>query len=120
MDVPHVKPFWFDLENNDFDGKLDIIYNQMVLHHVNNVEIILKKFHSLLNQGGLLAISDLYPEDGSFHGPDVKVHFGIDPVVLIESLKIKGFNHAEYKTCFVIKRPTGLEYPVFLITALKK
>jgi len=119
LDATHVKPFWFDLEYNDIDGKFDIIYNQMVLHHVNNVETILKKFHSLLNQGGLLAIADLYPEDGSFHGPDVKVHFGFDPVVLIESLKKKGFNHVEYKTCFIIKRPTGLEYPVFLLTALK-
>ncbi len=117
LNATHVKPLWFDLEHSDYDGKFDIIYNQMVLHHVNNIEKMLGKFYSLLNPGGYLAIADLYPEDGSFHGPDVKVHLGFDPVVLIETLRKKGFSHAEYKTCFVIKRPTGLEYPVFLLTA---
>ncbi len=29
---------------------------------------ILEKFHDLLNPSGYLAIADLYPEDGSFHG----------------------------------------------------
>jgi 2-polyprenyl-3-methyl-5-hydroxy-6-metoxy-1,4-benzoquinol methylase len=116
----HIKPLWFNLEHNDFDGKFDIIYNQMVLHHVNDIDTILNKFNALLNPGGLLAIADLYPEDGSFHGPDVKVHLGFDPAMLIETLKQKGFNHSENKTCFVIKRPTtGREYPVFLLVAEK-
>jgi tRNA (cmo5U34)-methyltransferase len=113
----HVMPLWFDLEHNDFDGKFDIVYNQMVLHHVNNIEMILEKFYSLLNPGGYLAIADLYSEDGSFHGTDVNVHPGFDPYVLAESLKQKGFNHSESKTCFVIKRPAGAEYPVFLLVA---
>jgi ubiquinone/menaquinone biosynthesis C-methylase UbiE len=115
----HIKPLWFDLEHGDFNGSFDMIYNQMVLHHVNDIDIILNKFNTLLNPGGLLAIADLYPEDGSFHGPDVKVHLGFDPAMLLETLKQKGFHHAEYKTCFVIKRPTGREYPVFLVTAEK-
>jgi tRNA (cmo5U34)-methyltransferase len=115
----HVKPLWYDLEHNDFDGKFDIIYNQMVLHHVNNIEVILGKFYSLLNPGGLLAIADLFTEDGSFHGPGVKVHLGFDPDLLIVTLKSSGFHHASYKTCFVIKRPAGLEYPVFLMVAKK-
>jgi tRNA (cmo5U34)-methyltransferase len=116
----HIKPIWFDLEHNDYKEKFDIIYSQMVLHHVNDIELILDKFHSMLNSGGILAIADLFTEDGSFHGPDVKVHLGFDPDRLIENLKIKGFNHGEYKTCFIIKRPDDLEYPVFLLTAIKK
>jgi ubiquinone/menaquinone biosynthesis C-methylase UbiE len=115
----HIKPLWFDLEYQDFDGKFDIIYNQMVLHHVNNIDKILEKFYSLLNPGGLLAIADLYTEDGSFHGPEVKVHQGFDPFSLIENLKQKGFNHSEYQTCFDIKRSTGRKYPVFLLTVSK-
>jgi tRNA (cmo5U34)-methyltransferase len=115
----HIKPLWLDLEKQDFEGKFDIIYSQMVMHHVNNMDLILNKFNTLLHPGGILAIADLYPEDGSFHGPDAKVHQGFDPVELIKTLKEKGFNHAEYKTCFVIKRPTGLEYLVFLLTMVK-
>jgi len=70
----HIKPVWFDFEHNDYHQKFDIIYNQMVLHHVNEVESMLINFYSHLKPGGYLAIADLFPEDGSFHGMDVKVH----------------------------------------------
>jgi 2-polyprenyl-3-methyl-5-hydroxy-6-metoxy-1,4-benzoquinol methylase len=115
----HIKPLWFDLEHKDFGGKFDMIFNQMVLHHVNNVEAILKTFYSLLNPGGYLAVADLYKEDGSFHGPEVKVHLGFDPDKIIEILKHIGFKTMEYKTCFEIKRESGQKFPVFLLVAQK-
>jgi tRNA (cmo5U34)-methyltransferase len=74
-----LKPVLFDLEHQDFKAhKFDIIFNQMVLHHVNDVKAILKKFYSLLSPGGFLAIADLYSEDGSFHGIEANVHCGFD------------------------------------------
>jgi tRNA (cmo5U34)-methyltransferase len=115
----HIKPIWYDLEHQDYTEKFDIIYNQMVLHHVNNIEVMLHKFHELLNPGGYLAIADLYAEDGSFHGPEVKVHWGFDPDKLSEILKLIGFSHVEYKTCFEIKRESGKIFPVFLLVAKK-
>jgi 2-polyprenyl-3-methyl-5-hydroxy-6-metoxy-1,4-benzoquinol methylase len=115
----HIRPVWIDLEYNDFNEKFDVIYCQMVLHHVDNTEVILDKFQTMLNPGGILAIADLYTEDGSFHGPEVKVHFGFDPDELIGKLNQLGFHHGEYKTCFVVKRPNGFEYPVFLLTSEK-
>lgn len=115
----HILPIWFDLEHKDFDGNFDIIYNQMVLHHVNDYEAIIYTFHSMLNPGGYLAIADLYPEDGSFHGPEVKVHWGFDPEKLTEILAIAGFKNIEYHTCFEVKRESGAKYPVFLLVAKK-
>ncbi|NVN95637.1 MAG: methyltransferase domain-containing protein [Bacteroidetes bacterium] len=115
----HIFPLWFDLEHNDFEGKFDIVYNQMVLHHVKDIEFILKKFYTMLNQGGYLAIADLYPEDGSFHGVDVDVHLGFDPENISKILKRIGFIEIEYKTCFQIKRDNGKVYSIFLLTAKK-
>ncbi|HZL09352.1 MAG TPA: methyltransferase domain-containing protein [Prolixibacteraceae bacterium] len=115
----HIVPVWFDLEHKDFDGRFDIIYNQMVLHHVNEYEAIIHSFYSLLNPDGYLAIADLYTEDGSFHGPDVKVHLGFDPAKLREILNDAGFKNIEYKTCFEVKRESGMTYPVFLLVAQK-
>lgn len=115
----HIKPLWFDLEHTPFNEKFDIIYNQMVLHHVNEVEAIFKTFHSLLNADGYLVIADLFPEDGSFHGPDVKVHWGFDPELLSKSLKVIGFGNIEFKTCFTMKRPNEREYPIFILVAQK-
>lgn len=115
----HIQPIWFDLEHKDYDDRFDIIYNQMVLHHVNDYEAIIYTFHTMLNPGGYLAIADLYPEDGSFHGPDVKVHLGFDPEKLTEIFRNAGFKNIEYKTCFEVKRESGLKYPVFLLVAQK-
>jgi 2-polyprenyl-3-methyl-5-hydroxy-6-metoxy-1,4-benzoquinol methylase len=115
----HIKSVWFDLENNDFDEKFDIIYCQMVLHHVVNVDKILNTFYSMLNPLGILAIADLYTEDGSFHGPEVNVHHGFDPEALSKSLQKKGFNEPGVKTCYVVTRPNGIDYPIFLLTAVK-
>jgi len=115
----HILPIWFDLEHKDYDDRFDIIYNQMVLHHVNDYEALIYTFFSMLNPGGYLAIADLYSEDGSFHGPDVKVHLGFDPEKLSGILTIAGFKNIEYHTCFEVKRESGAKYPVFLLVARK-
>lgn len=115
----HIVPLWFDLEHKNYDGKFDLIYNQMVLHHVIDYKTIISTFFSLLNPGGYLAIADLYPEDGSFHGVDVKVHLGFDPEELTEIAFKAGFQNIEYKTCYEVKRDTGKKYPVFLLVAKK-
>jgi len=118
-EAAHIKPLCFDLEHNNYPEKFDIVYNQMVLHHVNDVEVILHKFYDMLNNGGYLAIADLYPEDGSFHGPDFIVHLGFDPNTLAKYLKKIGFSNIEYKTCFEIKRKPNKNFPVFLLVAKK-
>ena len=115
----HIVPLWFDLEHGKYDGKFDIIYNQMVLHHVADFETILSTFYSLLNPGGYLAIADLFPEDGSFHGIDVKVHLGFDPENLATMLRHIGFKNIEHKTCFELKRELGITYPIFLLVGQK-
>lgn len=115
----HIFPICFDLERKNYDGNFDIIYNQMVLHHVGDYESMIGTFYSMLNPEGYLAIADLYPEDGSFHGPDVQVHLGFDPENLVEMLKQVGFKDIEYKTCFKVTRESGLKYPVFLLVAQK-
>lgn len=115
----HIHPIWLDLEHTYFDDKFDLIYNQMVMHHVNGVDGMIHKFYDLLNPDGYLAIADLYPEDGSFHGTDVKVHLGFDPEGLTVILKKAGFKTISYKTCFEIKRESGVNYPIFLLVAQK-
>jgi 2-polyprenyl-3-methyl-5-hydroxy-6-metoxy-1,4-benzoquinol methylase len=119
FDTSHLSPLVFDLEHDEYKGSFDIIFNQMVLHHVADVQGILGKFHSLLNPGGFLAIADLYPEDGSFHDPGVQVHTGFDPELLGDLLGGMGFRNISSKPCFVVKRDTGTEYPVFLMVAQK-
>lgn len=115
----HIRPVLFDLEKEDFNESFDIIYNQMVFHHINDLDKMIDKFKTMLNKDGVLVIADLYPEDGSFHGADVKVHPGFDPEMMSSLITGKGFQNITYKPCFVIKRD-GREYPVFIMKAEKR
>jgi len=115
----HFKALCVDLEHVDHKKKYDLIYSQMVLHHVVDVESMLKKFYTFLNPGGTLAIADLYTEDGSFHGSEVKVHWGFDPEDLKQNESALGFKEIEFKTCFEMKRESGRIYPIFLLVAKK-
>jgi len=113
---------FFDLEHSDLNcDKFDLIFTQMVLHHVYDIENIISKFHTMLSPGGYLAIADLYKEDGSFHGEGFNGHLGFDPDSLAGILQKKQFNNISHKECFVIKRNVSesetRDFPVFLITA---
>lgn len=114
----NLKPLFWDLVQNDFDsGKFDCIFSQMVLHHLPDVEAILNKWRKMLKPGGYLAIADLFSEDGTFHNADANVHWGFDPEKLSDTLRLTGFKDIKHKTCFVIKRNNGRNYPVFLLIA---
>ncbi len=115
----------FDLEHNDLQGEnFDLIYTQMVLHHVTNVQSIFRRFSGLLNPGGYLAIADLYEEDGSFHGDGFTGHNGFDPVKLAEELSELGFTDISERKCYVINRKISDNqtklFDVFLLTARKE
>jgi ubiquinone/menaquinone biosynthesis C-methylase UbiE len=118
----NLKALNFDLEhNNHYPGKFDLIFTQMVLHHVSDIENIISKFHALLNPGGFLAIADLYPEDGSFHGEGFSGHPGFDPDNLSALLKTNGFADSTSKTCYVINRKISeteqKQFDVFLMVS---
>lgn len=118
--VNNLEPILFDLEKSEYSArKFDCIFTQMVMHHVADIDTVIKRLGSMINPGGYIAISDLYPEDGSFHGPEVKVHSGIDPDKLTETLKGVGFKDIEYKQCFEITRDSGKKYPIFLLVGKK-
>jgi tRNA (cmo5U34)-methyltransferase len=119
----HLKPLLIDLEKEDFPGVFDMIYSQMVFHHVNHVPSLLSKFNRMLRTGGFIAVADLYSEDGSFHGEGFGGHNGFDPAGLASLLRDSGFDRMEYQPCYTIrkKQESGVEkeYPVFLMTAVK-
>lgn len=115
----NLKPLLFDLtkeayEKSSFDG----IFSQMALHHVSDVDAIFKRFHSMLNSGGFLAIADLYTEDGSFHGEGFDGHNGFDVLELEAKMKQAGFTNVQTETCFTMPKGTK-NYPLFLMIAIK-
>jgi len=116
-------PVKFDLEHELPEQKFDLIFSQMVLHHIADVQSIFGKFFNMILPGGYLAIADLYSEDGSFHGEGFDGHLGFDPEKLKVMLLGIGFKNIEYELCYTVVRQSAdgatLSFPIFLITALK-
>lgn len=119
--LTNMKAHCLDLEKEDFPVVCDLIYTQMVMHHVVNLDAMFRKFHAMLKPGGYLAMADLYTEDGSFHDDSFFGHQGFEIDALTKVLADCGFSAFNHQTSFIIRKPKGdggvREYPVFLLTA---
>ncbi|HEX2974387.1 MAG TPA: class I SAM-dependent methyltransferase [Bacteroidales bacterium] len=124
--VTNLKALNFDLEKNNWTGnRFDLIFSQMVLHHVSDTESIIVKLSKMIKQGGYIALADLYTENGSFHGKAFTGHKGFDPSDIGRILTRNGFENPEHRTVYSIKKTTEdntiKDFDVFLLTArLKK
>ena len=123
-DNPNLESMKLDLTRQHLENrKFNIIFTQMTLHHVMDIDGILSEFYSLLESDGYLCIADLDKEDGSFHGKEVTdVHHGFDRDKLAEQVKKAGFKDISFTTAFTMNR--DMEYgkksfPIFLMTAQK-
>lgn len=108
-----------NLESTDIKDKFDGIISSMTMHHVKDIGAMFVKFYDLLNDGGVIAISDLDLEDGSFHTEDTGVyHFGFERDSIMSAANQAGFREVEIIDASVVYKPHG-NYPVFLLTAKK-
>ncbi len=110
-----------DLTTDPLDGTFDVVWSLMALHHVQDVDALLRSVAGLLVNGGRLAIGDLDEDpDGAYHAEKVDFHghHGFDRQHLAEQLGNAGFAEVRYVDATTIlkgDRPFG----VFLCTATK-
>lgn len=108
-----------DLAQTELPTSFDGIMSSMTLHHIQDIDAMLGKLLSNLNEGGFLAIADLDTEDGSFHKEDTGVHHcGFDREVLEARVRQAGFVDVETRDASIVSKPYG-QYNVFLLTASK-
>ena len=123
--INNMAPYHLDiLSGNAIDMKFDVIYNSMVLHHIQDTEGIIKTFYELLNKDGYLCIVDLDEEDGSFHKkyPDYDGHNGFNQEDLKSILIDAGFKDIESNTFFYGEKnieDQKVNYSLFLMKARK-
>ncbi|WP_263486814.1 class I SAM-dependent methyltransferase [Clostridium estertheticum] len=104
--------------------KFDVVYNSMVLHHIQDTEAMIKTFYELLNKDGYLCVVDLDKEDGSFHKKyqDFDGHNGFIQDDLKNILIGAGFKDIEANTVFYgekIIEDQKINYSLFLMKARK-
>jgi ubiquinone/menaquinone biosynthesis C-methylase UbiE len=121
--ISNLYPVLCNLEKEDYHTlPFDLIFSQMVFHHIGDIEKLVNKLFMLLKEEGNLVIVDLYREDGSFHGKDFGGHNGFDPGDLKMILENAGFKMVNYEPCYVIKKEQddGIhEYPIFIMIGEK-
>lgn len=102
-----VFPVLIDLTQESYtQEKFDLIFTSMTLHHILDIENIIKIFYDLLNENGILCIIDLDKEDGSFHinEKNFKGHNGFEHREIEDTLKIVGFSNIKSETFFQGKK----------------
>ena len=110
-----------DLTTDPLDGAYDVVWSSMALHHVQDLDGLLRSVAELLVKGGQLAIADLDEDrDGAFHADKVDFdgHHGFDRQRLAEQLADAGFGDVRFVDATTILKGDR-EFGVFLCTATK-
>jgi ubiquinone/menaquinone biosynthesis C-methylase UbiE len=110
-----------DLTTDPLDGAYDVAWSSMALHHVQDLDGLLRSVAGLLVNGGQLAIADLDKDlDGAYHAEEVDFdgHHGFDRHRLAEQLARAGFPEVSFVDATSILKGDR-EFGVFLCTATK-
>jgi SAM-dependent methyltransferase len=110
-----------DLTTDRLDGAYDVMWSSMALHHVQNLDGLLRSVAGLLVHGGRLLIADLDEDpDGDFHADKVDFdgHHGFNRQRLAEQLSGAGFGDVSFIDATTILK-NDREFGVFLCTATK-
>jgi SAM-dependent methyltransferase len=108
-----------DLTTDRLEGVYDLAWTSMALHHVRNLDELLRSVSRLLVPGGRLLIADLDEDrDGAFHTGivDFDGHHGFDRQRLTEQLTGAGFGDVTFVDVTTILK-NDREFGVFLCTA---
>ncbi|MBD0323860.1 MAG: class I SAM-dependent methyltransferase [Aldersonia sp.] len=102
------------------DEQFDLIVTVMTLHHIPDLDAVLKGFATLLPAGGHLCIVDLQSEDGSFHSndPNFEGHHGFEQDSLTARLRAAGFSVPAWQHIHQIDK-NGVTYPLFLAVSAR-
>ena len=110
-----------DLTTDSLDGTYDVAWSSMALHHVQDLDALLRSLAGLLVTGGHVAIADLDEDpEGAFHAEkaDFAGHHGFDRDRLAEQLAHAGFADVAFVDATTILKGDR-EFGVFLCTATK-
>lgn len=120
----NVKTLFSDFVVDDVLAKqFDLIVSMLVLHHVEDLDLLLKKLAHSLNDGGLFCWIDLDEEDGSFHSDNTGIHhFGFRKERVETLFRNNGFKTEFYSLDveYTREREEGiLRFPMFIAIGRK-
>jgi 2-polyprenyl-3-methyl-5-hydroxy-6-metoxy-1,4-benzoquinol methylase len=126
QNLANVRTQHLDLDRGDtLTGTFDLIASSMTLHHIQDVDRLLRQFHNVIAPAGHLCIADLDLDDGQFHDNNQGVfHPGFERATLRQAFADAGFDNIRDTTAAEITKPTlhgaPRRFTVFLMTGMKK
>ena len=123
--ITNIFPIKINLTKEEYNEKYDVIYTSLTLHHIVDIENMIKVFYSMLNKNGILIIIDLDKEDGSFHmdTKDFIGHNGFEHEHIENILKQVGMTNIKSETFFHSEKnlkDKRIPYSLFYTIGYKK
>lgn len=125
QELDNVRLNLVDIEKGDMlSGAYHLVASSMTLHHIKEIQPLLKQFHQILLPFGIVAIADLDLDDGKFHeDPTGVFHDGFGRDKLRQEFLDAGFTNIKVLTAAKIAKPiadgTLKEFSVFLMIGMK-
>lgn len=110
-----------DLTTDRLEGIYDVVWSSMAMHHVEDLDGLLRSVADLLVDGGRLCIADLDEDpDGAYHADvvDFAGHHGFSRPRLAEQVTRAGFTDVGFTDATSILKHDR-EFGVFLCTATR-
>jgi len=125
LNLKNINSYSYDLVENSLDEKYNIIYSSMALHHIVDIDRILKRFYNMINSNGTLCIVDLNEDDGRFHKSEVGFtgHNGFSQEWMKSILEANKFTNVKSQTFYKSSKVIDdeeIEYSLFIMTADKR
>lgn len=125
MGITNIEYHKLDIGEQAVPGSnYDFIFSNMTFHHIEDGDALLKKLYGALAIGGVLALTDLDSEDGSFHGDMPGVyHLGFKRGDVVSAFERAGLGNCSVEDVHVVEKPgeNGVTrcYQMFLVTGRK-
>ncbi|HWP95682.1 MAG TPA: class I SAM-dependent methyltransferase [Syntrophomonadaceae bacterium] len=125
QNLANVSTHHLDVEQGqNLKGFYDLVVSSMTLHHIQEIQPLIRQFYDVLLPNGYLCIADLDSDDGKFHESNEGVfHFGFDRDMMCRFFEEAGFEGIEVGTAAEILKPVAGEggrlFTVFLIRGRK-
>jgi ubiquinone/menaquinone biosynthesis C-methylase UbiE len=123
--LANVTTLALDLERHPAPSlSFDLVVSTLTMHHITDVEKVLRILCGFLRPGGHLAIADLDPDDGEFHAEPAGVaHHGFERESFRRLLTECGLVDVVVETANRLEKPVDgkgvREFSVFLATGRK-
>lgn len=108
------------------DAQYEMIVVSMAMHHIADLDRVLRAVYELTEPGGMLCLADLDLEPGTFHTREAAEsvhHHGFDREALKARLAAIGFRELKDATVATFQKPVeggGEEtFSIFLVTATR-